>query len=75
MRRTNKLESVGKLTMLAHAIVNILVYRKRIIVVLGTVHPILGDVQVHAVVTRFGDSHSVIFKGLDVKVHSQLRYS
>jgi hypothetical protein len=67
-----RLALVGELTMLAHAIVNVLVYRERIIVVLGTVHPSLGDVQVHAIIPRFMNSHSIIFKGLNVKLHSQL---
>ena len=63
---------MGVLTMLAHAIVNVLVYWERIIVVLGTVHPILGDVQVHTIIPRFRDLHSVFFKGLMFKLHGQL---
>ena len=58
--------------MLAHAIVNVLVYRERIIVVLGAVHPILGDVQVHTIIPRFRDLHAVFFKGLMFKLHGQL---
>ena len=58
--------------MLAHAIVNVLVYRERIIVVLGTVHPILGNVQVHTIIPRFRNLHSVFFEGLIFKLHSQL---
>lgn len=57
--------------MLAHAIINFLVYRERVIVVLGAVHPTLGDVQVHTIIPRFGNSHSVFFKGLIVRLHSQ----
>ena len=57
--------------MLAHAIVYILVYRERVIIVLGTIHPSLGDIQVHAIITRFRNSHSVIFEGLNIKLHSQ----
>jgi hypothetical protein len=68
----NKRASVGELTMLTHAFINVLVYRERIVVVLGTVHPGLGDVQVHAIKPRFWNSHSVIFKRLDVKMHNQL---
>jgi hypothetical protein len=62
---------VPELTMLPHAIVYILVYRERIIIVLGTVHPGIGHIQVHAIITRFRNSHSVIFEGLNVKLHSQ----
>lgn len=58
--------------MLAHAIVYIFVYRERIIIVLGTVHPALGDIQVHGIITRFRNSHSVMFEGLNVKLHSQI---
>lgn len=51
--------------MLAHAIIKPLVYWERIIVVLGTVHPTLGQVQVHAIIPGFRNLHSVLFKGLD----------
>ena len=44
----------------------------RIIVVFRTVHPILGDVQVHTIIPRFRDLHSVFFKGLIFKLHGQL---
>jgi len=71
-KKKKKLASLGELTMLAHAIVNVLVYRERTIVVLGTVHPSFGDIQVYAIITRFRNSHSVMFKGLNVKLYSQL---
>jgi hypothetical protein len=58
--------------MLAHAIVKILVDRERIVIVLGTVHPTLGDVQVHAIIPRFRNSHSVIFKGLILEITGKL---
>jgi hypothetical protein len=62
-----RLASVERLTTLAHAIIEILVYRKGIIVVFGSIHPILGDVQVHAIIPRFRNSHSVVFKRLIAK--------
>ena len=61
--------------MLAHAIIYILVYREKIVVVFGAVHPSLGDIQVHAIITRFRYSHSVMFEGLNVNLQSALRLS
>jgi hypothetical protein len=55
--------------MLAHAMIKGLVYRKRTIVVLGTIHPALRDVQVYTVVPRFWNSHSIFFKGLRVELY------
>ena len=62
-----------QLTMLAHAIIKILVHGERIIVVLGSIHPIFGDVQVHAVIPRFRNTHSVVFQRLSIqpKVNSK----
>jgi hypothetical protein len=53
--------------MLAHTVVEILVYRERIIIVLRSIHPDLGDVQVHAVITGLRNSHPVFCKWLIVK--------
>ena len=56
--------------MLAHAVIKSLIYRERIVVVLGSVHPTLRDVQVYAVITRLGDLHSVFFEGLNAQTVS-----
>ena len=53
--------------MLAHAIIKVLVYGERIIVVLGSIHPIFGYVQVHAVIPRFWNTHSVVFQRLIIQ--------
>jgi len=54
----------------AHTIVKILVYRERIIIVLRSIHPDLGDVQVHAVITGLRNSHPVFCKWLIVNTVS-----
>jgi hypothetical protein len=71
--KNKKLAMLSELTILAHAIIKLLVYWERIIVVLGTVHPSLGDVQVHAIIPRFRNLHSVLFKGLNEVAQSARR--
>jgi hypothetical protein len=64
--KKKKLALAVQLTMLAHAIIKALAYWKRIIVVLGSIHPNFRDVQVHAVIPRFRNTHSVAFQRLIV---------
>ena len=53
--------------MLAHAVIQSLIYRECIVVVLRTVHPALRDVQVYAVITGLGNLHSIFFEGLNAQ--------